>query len=144
MSRSLLAFTLARLAYGSMLIAVLFVPFGIYNTMAEPYVSGALWGFMLPVGYVAAASGVAVILYPRSTLLKKLGFGYLMTLIGVIMLLSVLMFPRELAISLIYGTSMIDIDYSIFTGATVWLSVLNIVAGLVISGRGLSHRIVKA
>jgi hypothetical protein len=112
--------------------------------MAEPYVSGALWGFMLPVGYVAAASGIAVILYPRSTLLKKLGFGYLITLIGVFLLISVLMFPRELAINLIYGTSMIDIDYSIFTGATVWLSVLNIVAGLVISGRGLSHRIVKA
>ena len=144
MSRSLLAFTLAHLAYGSMLIAVLFVPFGIYNTMAEPYVSGALWGFMLPVGYVAAASGVAVILYPRSTLLKKLGFGYLITLIGVFLLLSVLMFPRELAISLIYGTSMIDIDYSIFTGAILWSSFLNIVTGLVISGRGLSHRIVKA
>ena len=140
----LLSFTHARLAYGAMLIAVLFVPFSIYNTMAEPYVSGALWGFMLPVGYVAAASGIAVILYPRSTLLKKLGFGYLITLIGVFLLISVLMFPRELAISLIYGTSMIDIDYSIFTGATVWLSVLNIVAGLVISGRGLSHRIVKA
>ena len=144
MSASLLAFTLARLAYGAMLIAVLFVPFGIYNTMTEPYVSGALWGFMLPVGYVAAASGVAVILYPRSTLLKKLGFGYLMTLIGVFLLLSVLMFPRELAISLLYGTSMIYIDYSIFTGAIVWSSVLSIVACLVISGRGLSRRMVKA
>ncbi len=55
----LLAFTVFRLAYGTLLIAVLFVPFGIYNSMTEPYVSGALWGFMLPVGYVAAASGVA-------------------------------------------------------------------------------------
>ncbi len=127
-----------------MLIAVLFVPFGIYNTMAEPYVSGALWGFMLPVGYVAAASGVVVILYPRSTLLKKLGFGYLMTLIGVFILLSVLLFPRELAISLLYGTNMIDIDYSTFTGATVWLSVISIVAGLVMSGRDLSRRMAKS
>ena len=127
-----------------MLIAVLFVPFGIYNTMTEPYVSGALWGFMLPVGYVAAASGVAVILYPRSTLLKKLGFGYLMTLIGVFMLLSVLMFPRELAISMLYGTNMIDIDYSIFTGAIVWLSILNIAAGLVIRVGGLPRRTGKA
>ena len=139
-----MAFTLARLAYGAMLIAVLFVPFGIYNTMTEPYVSGALWGFMLPVGYVAAASGVAVILYPRSTLLKKLGFGYLMTLIGVFMLLSVLMFPRELAISMLYGTNMIDIDYSIFTGAIVWLSILNIAAGLVIRVGGLPRRTGKA
>ncbi len=62
-----------RLAYGALLIAVLFVPFGLYHTMAEPYVSGAIWGFMLPVGYVAAASGITVIFYPRSKLLKKIG-----------------------------------------------------------------------
>src|SRR3989304_9051460 len=79
---SLLAFTLTRLAYGVMLIAVLFVPFGVYHSMTEPYVAGALWGFLLPVGYIAAASGITVILYPRSTLLKRLGLGYLLMLIG--------------------------------------------------------------
>ena len=125
-------FLLLRLAYGAMLITVLFVPFGIYNTMAEPYVSGALWGFMLPVGYVAAASGVAVILYPRLTLLKRLGVGYLLIVIGVSLLLSLLLFPRELSISLLYGTNMIDTDYSTFTGAVFWLSLLSIAAGIAI------------
>src|SRR3989304_5640045 len=100
--------------------------------MAEPYVLGALWGFMLPVGYVAAASGVTVILYSRSTLLKRFGFGYLLMVIGVSMLLSLLLFPRELSISLLYGTNMIDIDYSTFTGAVFWLSLLNLGAGIAI------------
>ena len=125
-------FKLLRLAYGAVLVAVLFVPFGLYNTMAEPYVSGALWGFMLPVGYVAAASGITVILYPRSMSLKRIGFGYLLMIIGVSMLLSLLIFPRELSISLLYGTNMIDIDYSTFTGAVFWLSIFSIAAGITI------------
>jgi len=121
-----------RLAYGAVLIAVLFLPFGLYNTMAEPYVSGAVWGFMLPVGYVAAASGVTIILYPRSKLLKRLGFGYLLIAVGVSLLLSLWLYPRELSISLLYGTNMIDIDYSTFTGAVFWLSLLSAAAGFAI------------
>ncbi len=124
-----------RVAYGAVFIALLFVPFGVYHTMAEPYVAGALWGFMLPIGYVSAASGVALVLYPRSTMLKRLGFGYLLMLIGAAMLLSVLIFPRELPISLLYGTSAVDMDYSTFHGAVIWLSGLNVVAGLVIRAR---------
>jgi hypothetical protein len=121
-----------RLAYGALLIAVLFVPFGLYHTMAEPYVSGTIWGFMLPIGYVAAASGIAVIFYLRSKWLKKLGFGYLLTLIGISMVLSLWLYPRTLSISLIYGTNMIDIDYSMFSGAVFWLSLLSMAAGITI------------
>ncbi len=62
---------LLRLAYSAMLISVLFLPFGVYHTMVEPYASGVLWGFMLHVGYVAAASGMAVILYSRSRIFKS-------------------------------------------------------------------------
>jgi hypothetical protein len=121
-----------RLAYGALLIAVLFVPFALYNTMAEPYVSGAIWGFMLPVGYVSAASGFAVIFYPRSKSLKKLGFGYLLILIGISMALSLWLYPRTFSISLIYGTNMIDTDYSTFSGAVFWLSLLSMAAGITI------------
>lgn len=121
-----------RLAYGAVLISVLFLPFGLYNTMVEPYASGAVWGFMLPVGYVAAASGVAVILYPRSKLLRRLGLGYLLMALGVSLLLSLWLYPRELSISLLHGTNMIDIDYSTFTGAVFWLSVLSVAAGIAI------------
>ena len=121
-----------RLAYGAVLIAQLFLPFGLYHTIAEPYVSGAVWGFMLPVGYVAAASGITVILYPRSKLLRRLGFGYLLIMVGVSLLLSLWLYPRELSISLLYGTNMVDIDYSTFTGAVFWLSLLSVAAGTAI------------
>lgn len=121
-----------RLAYGVVLIAVLFLPFGLYHTMAEPYASGAVWGFMLPAGYVAAASGLAVIFYPRSKLLRRLGFGYLLMVLGVSLLLSLWLYPRELSLSLIHGTNMFDIDYSTFTGAVFWLSLLSVAAGIAI------------
>lgn len=119
-----------RLAYSAVLIAVLFLPFGLYNTMTEPYVSGVVWGFMLPVGYIAAVSGVAVIFYPRSRLMRRLGFGYLLIAVGVSLLLSLVLYPRELSISLLHGTNMIDIDYSTFIGEVFWLSLLSIIAGI--------------
>jgi hypothetical protein len=127
-----MALQILRIAYGAVLIAVFFLPFGLYNTMAEPYVSGAVWGFMLPVSYVAAASGVAVIFFPRSKLLRRLGFGYLLIVIGVSLLLSLWLYPRELSISLLHGTNAIDIDYSPFTGAVFWLSLLSVAAGITI------------
>lgn len=121
-----------RLAYSAVLIAVLFLPFGLYNTMTEPYVSGVVWGFMLPVGYIAAVSGVAVIFYPRSRLLRRLGFGYLLIAVGVSLLLSLVLYPRELSISILHRTNMIDIDYSTFIGEVFWLSLLSIIAGVTI------------
>jgi len=127
-----MALRILRLAYGAVLIAVLFLPFGLYNTMAEPYASGAVWGWMLPVGYVAAASGIVVILYPRKELLRRLGFGYLLMVVGVLLLLSLWLYPKELSISLLHGTNMIDTDYSTCTGAVFWLSLLSVASGITI------------
>jgi len=122
--------------YGLVLIAVLFVPFGVYHSLAEPYVSGALFGFLLPVGYVAAASGVLLILYPRLTLLKKLGLGYLLILIGLLMLVSLSVFPDELSINLLHGTNFghgwVDIDYSKGNEAVLILSFIGIGAGFAV------------
>jgi hypothetical protein len=87
---------------------------------------------MLPAGYVAAASGIAVIFYPRVKLLNKLGLGYLLMVVGVMLLLSLWLYPRELTISLLYGTNMIDIDYSTFTGLVFWLSLFSVAAGVAI------------
>jgi len=127
-----IASQILRLACGVVLIAVLFLPFGFYNTMTEPYVSGVVWGFMLPVGYIAAASGAAIIFYPRSNLLRRLGVGYLLIVVGILLLLSLELYPRESSISLLHGTNMIDIDYSTFTGAVFWLSLLSVAAGITI------------
>jgi hypothetical protein len=135
---------LLRLAYGVMLVTVLFVPFGVYHSMTEPYVAGALWGFLLPVGYVAATSGVVVILYPKSTLLKRLGFGYLLMLIGFFMLLSLWAFPKEIFVNLLHGTSFaygwIDVDYSKGNAAVLILSLASIGAGFAVKARKIFDR----
>ena len=127
-----------------MLIAVLFVPFGVYHSMTEPYISGAIFGFMLPVGYIAAASGVAVILYPRLALLKKLGLGYLLILIGLLMLVSLSVFPDELSINLLHGTNFgygwVDIDYSKGNEAVLILSFIGIGTGFAVKIRQILDR----
>jgi hypothetical protein len=127
-----MALQILRIAYGVLIVAIFFLPFGLYHTMAEPYVSGALWGFMLPVGYIAAASGIVVIFFPRFKTLRRLGLGHLLIVVGVSLMLSLLLYPKELSISLLHGTNMIDIDYSTFSGAVFWLSLLSIVTGIMI------------
>jgi hypothetical protein len=128
-----MAFRHLRWAYGFVLIAVLFVPFGVYHSMMEPYVAGALWGFLLPVGYVALASGIAVLLYSRLSLLRKLGFDSLLFIIGFFMVLSLLVFPRELFINLLHGTNFgygwVDIDYSKGNAAVLFLSLASVAVG---------------
>jgi hypothetical protein len=59
------------------------------------------------------------------------------------MLLSVFMFPRERLIELLYGTNVIDLDFSIFNGVVVWLSLLSIPAALVIRAMDFNHRVRK-
>jgi hypothetical protein len=122
-----------------MLVAVLFVPFGVYHSMIEPYVTGFLWGFLLPVGYVALASGIAVIVYPRLTLLKILGFDFLLILIGFFLLLSLLAFPKEFFINLVQGTSFsygsIDIDFPIGNSTVLLLSLVSVGAGFAVKAR---------
>jgi hypothetical protein len=127
---------LLRLAYGSMLVAVLFVPFGVYHSTVEPYVTGYLWGFLLLVGYVAAASGITVILYPRLPALKKLRFDTLLLLIGLALLFFVLVIPREFAVNLFNGTSFspgqVDIDYAVGNAVVLFLAILSGITGVLI------------
>lgn len=133
---SRMALEISRLTYGAMLVAVLFIPFSVYHSMTEPYVAGALWGFYLPVGYIAAASGVAVILYPRSVLLKRLGFGYLLIIIGFFTLASFWGFPRIVSVNLLHGTSFghgwVDFDSSVGNVIVLILSLGSVVAGFVV------------
>lgn len=63
---------LLRLIFGAMLVTLLFVPFGAYHTRTEPYVLGLLFGFNLPVGYIALLCGILLILYPKLAISKKI------------------------------------------------------------------------
>jgi hypothetical protein len=57
---------------------------------------------------------------------------YVLMVVGVSLLVSLWLYPRELSISLLYGTNMIDIDYSTFTGAVFWLSLISVATGIAI------------
>jgi hypothetical protein len=127
-------FQFVRLAYGVMLGAFLIAPLGVYHSISEPYITGYLWGYNLPIGYVGLLLGILVVLYPQVTSLRNLKFSLLMPLIGLALLLTVLFSPNYYFINLQNGTSFssgqIDIDFQLGNSATVWFSLLSISLGL--------------
>jgi hypothetical protein len=136
--RGSMMFKVLRVAYGLLLVAVLFVPFGAYHSRVEPYISGFLWGYQLPVGYVALVSGLLVILYPRLNMLKG-RLDFLVVAIGLFLLLSFILFPKEFFINLLHGTSFsaaqIDVDSPV-GNVVVWgLSLLSLALGFVLRAK---------
>jgi hypothetical protein len=123
-----------RLVYGVILAALLLVPFGVYHSGAEAYVTGSLWGYNLPIGYVGLISGVLAIIHPKIGNLKKMGFGSFMTLIGIFLLLLFVLSPKDYFINLIHGTCFdsVDVDYPVGNSAVLGLSPFSIVSGLML------------
>jgi hypothetical protein len=133
-------FQLLRLAYGVMLGALLFTPFGVYHSRVEPYITGYLWGYNLPIGYVGLLFGITVVLYPRFNALRRLRFSSFMPFIGLFLLLSFFVSPKDYFINLIHGTNFssvqIDVDFAVGNSAVLGLSLLSIAFGLVSFIRG--------
>ena len=88
-----------RVCYSIILIALLFIPFGVYHSRSEPYLIGSLWGYQLPIGYVGLLLGLFVILYSRMAFGKNLRFGSVMIGIGFLLILSFL-FRRKTILSM--------------------------------------------
>ena len=126
---------LLRLVYGIMLGAMLVTPFGVYHSRSEPYITGYLWGYHLPIGYVGLLLGLLVVLYPRLSTLRSLRFSSLMIFIGLFLLLSFFFSPKDYFINLLHGTNFssgqIDVDFSVGNSAVWGLSLLSIALGLV-------------
>jgi hypothetical protein len=116
-SDQLMRLQLLQVAYGVMLGALLFTPFGVYHSRAEPYITGYLWGYHLPVGYVGLLLGMVAVLYPRLHALRRLRFSAFMPLIGLSLFLTFLFSPKEYFINLINGTNFspaqIDVDFAL-------------------------------
>ena len=131
-------FKVLRVIYGVLLIAVLFVPFGAYHSRTEPFITGFLWGYELPVGYVALVSGLAVLLYPKLSLLKgRLDFAVMM--IGLVLLLSLSLSSKEFFINLFNGTSFsagqIDVDSPV-GNVVIWgLSLFSLALGFALRAK---------
>jgi hypothetical protein len=139
-SDQLMRLQLLQVAYGVMLGALLFTPFGVYHSRAEPYITGYLWGYHLPVGYVGLLLGMVAVLYPRLHALRRLRFSAFMPLIGLSLFLTFLFSPKEYFINLINGTNFspaqIDVDFALGNPAVLGLVLLSMTFGLVSFIRG--------
>ena len=125
-----------RVIYGLVLVAMLFIPFGVYHSRSEPFIIGSLWGYNLPVGYVGLILGLLAILYQKIGFMKVFKVGSVMLFIGIILLVSFLLSPSESFINLFHGTSFsagqIDIDYPVGNSVVWGLSLFSIIAGLLL------------
>jgi hypothetical protein len=126
---------LVRLAYGVMLGALLIMPFGVYHSGVKPYLIGSLWGYNLPFGYIGLALGILTIIFPKTVLARRSSFGIAMVAIGVLLVCSLYLVPREPFINWINGTnfssSQIDVDFAIGNAATLFIGMFSIIAGIV-------------
>jgi len=129
-----------RLTYGVTLAVLLVTPFGVYHSRVEPYITGYLWGYNLPIGYVGLLLGIAAILYPKLNTLRNVRFSSFMPFIGLFLLLSFFFSPKDYFINLIHGTNFssvqIDVDFAVGNSAVLGLSILSIAFGLVSFIRG--------
>jgi hypothetical protein len=136
----LMRLQLLRIAYGVILGALLFTPFGVYHSRVEPYVTGYLWGYHLPVGYVGLLLGILAVLYPRLNMLRSLRFSAFMPIIGLSLFLTFLFSPKDYFINLINGTNFspaqIDVDFALGNPVVLGLALLSIAFGLVSFIRG--------
>jgi hypothetical protein len=133
-------FQLLRVAYAVMLGALLVTPFGVYHTRVEPYLTGYLWGYNLPVGYIGLLLGIAVVLYPRLHAFRRLRLSAFLSLIGLFLFLTFLLSPKDYFINIFNGTNFspaqIDVDFALGNSAVLSLSILSIAFGLVSFIRG--------
>jgi hypothetical protein len=127
-------FQIIHLVYSILLGALLVTPFGVYHSLSEPYITGYLWGYNLPIGYIGLLLGTIIILYPKVNPLKSLKFSSLMPFIGLFLLLTLIFSPNHYFINLQHGTSFssaqIDVDFQLGNSAVVFFSFLSIVLGL--------------
>jgi hypothetical protein len=125
---------LVQMTYGVTLGVLLVMPFGVYHSISEPYITGYLWGYDLPIGYVGLLLGILAVLYPKVSHLRSLKFSSLMPIIGPFLLLTLIFSPNYYFINLLHGTSFssfqIDVDFQLGNSAVVGLSILSIALGL--------------
>jgi len=125
---------LLRIFYGLMFCSMLVTPFGVYHSISEPYISGFLWGYNLPIGYAGPLLGLTVVFYPQLKVFRSLKFSSLMLLTGLLLLTTFWASPNTTLINLFHGTNFsatqIDVDAPVGNAAVMGLALLSITLGL--------------
>ncbi len=136
-----------RTLFGTAFILLLFFPFGVYHSMAEPFISGFLWGFKLPVGWIGLIIGSMLLAYPKLPLDRISPFGYLVA-IGAALVLASLEVPirPEAVVNFWHGTNIpYDVDkYYTYTAFVRSLCMPIIVIGFLIGSLEVLLRRYKA
>lgn len=97
---------------------------------------GILWGYYLPIGYLGLALGLLVLAYPKIGFTRKLSFESLIIIIGLVLIFTTLVTPREFFINIIHQTRLdsgqIDIDYPIGNWLIWGLTLFSVTTGLML------------
>jgi hypothetical protein len=129
-------FQVPLLIYGMLLSVLLVTPFGVYHSTVPPYITGALWGYQLPVGYIGLLFGALMVLYHRLDKISSIRLGLLMIFAGLSLLFSFILSSNVYFINLFNGTnfssSQIDIDFPVGNFAVMLLSFFSVFAGCVL------------
>ena len=129
-----------RSMFGIICIIALFSPLAVYHYLGEASISGTLWAFMTPIGYVALILGIILVLYPKLWLHRRLRFPNLLIASGILMIIIYLVQPVKFFLALWHGTTVeYDIDmYSPLVSLPFYLGVVSLLYG--VFSKGLHKR----
>jgi hypothetical protein len=128
----LMILTKLRLTLGVLFASFLFLPWGVYHSLMEPYIVNYLYGYKLPFGYVSFIFGLLLVLYSKIKLNKVVRMDSLLIIGGFATLLP-LTPPSEYFISLWHKVSYTawDIESSSFLILPFLLALLCMAMGLI-------------
>jgi hypothetical protein len=120
--------SIAGIFFGILYMLSFFSPLACYHSLSEPYLSGVLWAFMTPLGYVSLALGVIIALYPKIRLAKHLSFANLLAISGILLVVVYLIQPVDFFLNLLYrAATEYDVDYySPLVSLQFYLGILSI------------------
>lgn len=101
--------TLVGIVFGFLFIASAFVPLGPYHNEGGLDISGTLWNFMLPTGWLGIISGVILLLHEAVGMKSKL-LAYAIFTTSLLLILLFLLQDADYFISLWNGVSGLDFD----------------------------------
>ena len=119
------------LIIGFLILALAFVPIGAYHGLGDMDISGTLWNFMLPTGWLSIITGIVLLIHKRISLKNK-RLAYVMFSFSLLLLMLFLLQDVDYHLSLWHGIkdSNFDVDSFILTYVSAFTLILSTIAGL--------------
>jgi hypothetical protein len=94
---------------GTIFASFLFLPWGTYHSIIEPYIADYLYGYKLPFGWVSFVCGLLIVLHQKTRLSGIMELDSFMMAGGLAILISLLL-PRGYFINLWHGVNHVAWD----------------------------------